>query len=181
MHLITTSEVGSVDERIHTLADRRMVISLMNGAFDQDLNGLLCRSSCVCINSEPFQLHNVLTIHREMGLSCASECRERARERESATLSKALITLWDWLCAYRRHFGMQIRTSGLLKISNERVAAPDFSSAPCGSRMRAATQRWCTVGHKRRPQRLAQANKLWDKIGGNRAGRVECAFQPSLP
>lgn len=42
MHLITASEVGSADERIHTLADRRMVISLMNGAFDQDLNGLLC-------------------------------------------------------------------------------------------------------------------------------------------
>lgn len=42
MHLITTSEVGAEDERIHTLADRRMVISLMNGAFDQDLNGLLC-------------------------------------------------------------------------------------------------------------------------------------------
>lgn len=42
MHLITTSEVLSADERIHTLADRRMVISLMNGAFDQHLNGLLC-------------------------------------------------------------------------------------------------------------------------------------------
>lgn len=42
MYLITASEVGSLDERIHTLADRRMVISLMNGAFDQDLNGLPC-------------------------------------------------------------------------------------------------------------------------------------------
>lgn len=42
MHLMTTSEVGAEDERIRTLADRRMVISLMNEAFDQDLNGLLC-------------------------------------------------------------------------------------------------------------------------------------------
>lgn len=47
MHLITTSEVGSVDERIHTLADRRMVISLMNGAFDQDLNGLVSILMCL--------------------------------------------------------------------------------------------------------------------------------------
>lgn len=52
-------------------------------------------------------------------------------ERERATLSKALITLWDWLCPYRRHFGMQIHTSEFLKISNERVAPPDFSSALC--------------------------------------------------
>lgn len=47
MHLITTSELGSVDERIHTLADRRMVISLMNGAFDQDLNGLMSIPMCL--------------------------------------------------------------------------------------------------------------------------------------
>ena len=52
MHLIITSEGGSVDERIHTLADRRTVISLMNGAFDQDLNGPLCGLSCVCISAE---------------------------------------------------------------------------------------------------------------------------------
>lgn len=39
------SGVVSVDERIHTLADRRMVISLMNGAFDQEVNGLLCQFS----------------------------------------------------------------------------------------------------------------------------------------
>lgn len=51
MYLITASEVGSVDERIHTLADRRMVISLMNGAFDQDLKGLPSRFSCACINA----------------------------------------------------------------------------------------------------------------------------------
>lgn len=75
MHLITTSEVESVDERIHTLADRRMVISLMNGAFDRDLNGLLCWFSCVCINSVPFKIYNVLIIHREMHLRFASECR----------------------------------------------------------------------------------------------------------
>lgn len=71
MHLITISDVGSVDDRIHTSADRRMVISLMNGAFDQDLNGLLCRFSCVGIDSVPFQLHNMLIIH----MCYASECR----------------------------------------------------------------------------------------------------------
>lgn len=80
MHLIITSEVGSVDESIHTLADRRMVISLMNGAFDQNLNGLLCQFSCVCISSMPLELYNVLIIHREMHLRFASECR---RERHN--------------------------------------------------------------------------------------------------
>lgn len=54
MHLITTSEVGSVDERIHTLADSRMVISLMNEAFDQVSNGVQCRLLCVCIDCVPF-------------------------------------------------------------------------------------------------------------------------------
>lgn len=76
MHLITSSEVGSVDESIHTLADRRMVISLMNGAFDQDLNGLLCGFSRVHINSVPFELHNILIIHREKHPRFAIECRE---------------------------------------------------------------------------------------------------------
>lgn len=75
LHLITISELGSVDEIIHTLVDRRTVISLMNGAFDQDLNGLPCRFSCVCINSVPFQLYNMLIIRKEMHLCFATECR----------------------------------------------------------------------------------------------------------
>ena len=61
MHLITTSEVVSADESIHTSADRRMVISLMNGAFDQDLNG-----SCECVSTPlPSRLHNILIIRSE--------------------------------------------------------------------------------------------------------------------
>lgn len=108
MHLITTSEAESVDERIHTLADRRMVISLMNGAFDQDLNGLLCWFSCVCINSAPFETHNVLIIHREMHLCFASECR-----REWHNVRHWLFARLTW--ASQKALMMEFHTSKFLK------------------------------------------------------------------
>lgn len=108
MHLITTSEAESVDERIHTLADRRMVISLMNGAFDQDLNGLLCWFSCVCINSAPFETHNVLIIHREMHLRFASECR-----REWHNVRHWLFARLTW--ASQKALMMEFHTSKFLK------------------------------------------------------------------
>lgn len=108
MHLITTSEAESVDERIHTLADRRMVISLMNGAFDQDLNGLLCWFSCVCINSAPFETYNVLIIHREMHLRFASECR-----REWHNVRHWLFARLTW--ASQKALMMEFHTSKFLK------------------------------------------------------------------
>ena len=82
MHLITTSEVISADESIHTSADRRMVISLMNGAFDQDLNG-----SCECLSTPlPSRLHNILIIRSErtqhpresVETKCVTKCNAKS-------------------------------------------------------------------------------------------------------
>lgn len=172
MHLITTSEAESVDERIHTLADRRMVISLMNGAFDQDLNGLLCWFSCVCINSAPFETHNVLIIHREMHLRFASECRREwhnvrhwlfARltwaSQKALMMSFTLPNSWNfkWLSPHRVHQiwlrFMRSRTEG---------------KPPCRSWKEA--QHW-----------WANANKLWDKITGFVLFEVAAVFSAKSP
>lgn len=56
MDLITASESECGDESIHTLTDRRMVISLMSGAFDQDLNDP-CANSHMSVLTLYFELH----------------------------------------------------------------------------------------------------------------------------
>lgn len=116
MHLITTSELRSVDERIHTLADRRMVISLMNGAFDQDLNVLLCWFSCVGINSAPFKVSNVLIVRWENASAVCLRMQGRG-----LTQCEALIIPPGWLCPAQKTLMKEISHSQICEISNYRL------------------------------------------------------------
>lgn len=127
VHLITTWEEESVDERIHTLADRRRVISLMNGAFDQDLNGLLCRLGA-------YQLCTFI-----INLSYIRKCIWERELRGDATQCETLITLWDWMWLRRRIWWWRITLSYTSAAAKLRFSAIQWGAAPL---------RWTTLrGH----------------------------------